>query len=89
MPAPGSAAERALHERQERKGKTVTPFSVRGLERDAAAGAAAAGVDDTPADGSNPSNRQRQQPMSKKRAKRSGPAAGAAGPTAGGQPTDQ
>ncbi len=92
MPAPGSAAERALHERQERKGKTVTPFSVRGLERDAAAAASAAGVDDLPQDASSSTNRQRQQPMSKKRAKRSGPAAGAndgSGPTTDDPTTDQ
>jgi len=38
MPAPGSAAERALHERQARKGKTVTPFSVKGLDRPGATG---------------------------------------------------
>ena len=92
MPAPGSAAERALHERQERKGKTVTPFSIRGLERDAAAGAAA---DETVQDAPNTVNRQRQQPKSKKRAKRSGPATGAAGTddaegsAADGKPTDQ
>ena len=30
MPAPGSEAERALHERQARKGKAVTPFSIPG-----------------------------------------------------------
>jgi len=71
MPAPGSAAERALHERQARKGKEVKVFTLPGLERDV--------PEATPQD-AGPVNRQRQQPMSKKRAKRAGPSGGAATP---------
>ncbi|WP_422560562.1 membrane protein insertase YidC, partial [Gordonia sp. (in: high G+C Gram-positive bacteria)] len=78
MPAPGSEAERALHERQARKGKAVTPFSIPGFDRDgkgaadgdgaagagSGAGADGAGVSDAPV------TRQRQQPKSAKRAKK-------------------
>ncbi len=63
LPAPGSAAERALHERQARRGKTVTKLSLPGLD-----------APDGPVQDAPPVNRQRQQPMSKKRAKRAGPA---------------
>ena len=96
MPAPGSAAERALHERQAKKGKKVTPFSVPGLDRAGDGEATEAGdgsVQDAP---NQPVNRQRQQPVSKKRAKRSGSgsaagpsAPGGAKPAGDGQPTDQ
>jgi len=96
MPAPGSAAERALHERQARKGKTVTPFSVKGLERDSSGGAAAdgagagAGAGSSAGAGEPPVSRQRQQPKSAKRAKRSGAAGGGAAPKPEpGSPQDQ
>ncbi len=65
MPAPGSQAERDLRARQERKGK---PFEKLSLKGDSADGAPAP-VDQEPA---APAARQRQQPMSKKRAKKSG-----------------
>ncbi len=87
MPAPGSAAERALHERQARKGKDVKVFSIPGLER--------GDTQDSVGDGAvvqdAPVNRQRQQPMSKKRAKRAGSggnasAAGAESDSADGGP---
>lgn len=61
MPAPGSAAEKALHERQARRGKSVTPLTLPGLSD------ADDQIDDVPAP-----SRQRQQPMSKKRAKAAG-----------------
>ncbi|MBK8731473.1 MAG: membrane protein insertase YidC [Actinomycetales bacterium] len=83
MPAPGSAAERALHERQARKGKTVTPFSVKGLERDASGGTDGGGAGTDAAEAQPPVSRQRQQPKSAKRAKRTG-GTGAAGGGAGG-----
>ncbi len=84
MPAPGSAAERALHERQARKGKTVTPFSIKGLDREGSgtpADQSDAPVSDAP---NQPINRQRQQPMGKKRAKRSSPSTGGPGGSTGG-----
>jgi len=87
MPAPGSAAERALHERQARKGKTVTPFSVKGLERDSSGGADAtdgSGAGSGAGEPQQPVSRQRQQPKSAKRAKRSGAAGAAGGGGAGG-----
>ena len=67
MPAPGSAAERALHERQARKGKAVQRLTLPGLD------AAAEAAQDAP-----PATRQRQQPMGKKRAKKAGPSSGPA-----------
>ncbi|WP_082589107.1 membrane protein insertase YidC [Nostocoides sp. Soil756] len=63
MPAPGSAAERAYHERLKKKGKAIPGAAV-------ATGAEAVEVDETPAG-------QRVQPKSKKRAKGSGKTAGA------------
>jgi YidC/Oxa1 family membrane protein insertase len=87
MPAPGSAAERALHERQARKGKTVTPFSVKGLERDSSGGGDATdgtGAGSGAGEPQPPVSRQRQQPKSAKRAKRSGAAGAAGGGGAGG-----
>jgi len=60
MPAPGSAAERALQERLRKRGKEVTPMTIKGLE-DSAAG-----------EGDAPTSRQRQQPIGKKRAKAQG-----------------
>jgi YidC/Oxa1 family membrane protein insertase len=76
LPAPGSAAERALHARQARKGKEPTVLTIPGLERDAEAAA--------PTDA--PVNRQRQHPKSKKRAKRSGPGGQATDGPADGSP---
>ncbi len=67
MPAPGSAAERALHERQARKGKAVERLTLPGLDEPSDAD-----VQDAPV------NRQRQQPMGKKRAKKAGPGPGRA-----------
>ncbi|GGL39940.1 membrane protein insertase YidC [Phycicoccus endophyticus] len=61
MPAPGSAAERAYHERLARKGKPV-PGAV-------AAGDGAAAGEESPG-GSTPTGGQRSQPKSKKRSKR-------------------
>ncbi|HRW18988.1 MAG TPA: membrane protein insertase YidC [Dermatophilaceae bacterium] len=69
LPAPGSAAEKALHERQARKGKTVTKLALPGLEP----------TDEVTDVQDAPVNRQRQQPMSKKRAKRTGGASGVGG----------
>jgi len=68
MPAPGSAAERALHERQQRKGKEVKKFALPGLETTPADAVPpdAAVSDGVPA----PTGGQRQQPRGKKRAKR-------------------
>ncbi len=60
MPAPGSAAERAYHERLARKGKPVPGAPVVTEESEAEAEAAAA------------KSRQRIQPKSKKRSKSSG-----------------
>jgi YidC/Oxa1 family membrane protein insertase len=64
MPAPGSEAEKALHDRQKRKGKEIVKLTLPGLERDATEETAA---DDAPKSG------QRQQPKSKKRAKKPSP----------------
>ncbi len=61
MPAPGSAAERAYHERLKRKGKPV-PGAVAAAEAEADAEAAEAEA----------KSRQRVQPKSKKRSKSSG-----------------
>ncbi len=75
MPAPGSAAERALHERQQRKGITIKKLSLPGLDSPAPQDA----VEEAPKGG------QRQQPKGKKR-KKTGPAGG---PRPGGTaPTD-
>jgi YidC/Oxa1 family membrane protein insertase len=62
MPAPGSAAEKALHDRQQRKGKPLTKLTVPGLDNDAEVV-----EDDSPTTG------QRQQPKGKKRAKKPTP----------------
>lgn len=59
MPAPGSAAEKAMQERQRRRGKDVVQFTVPGLGE-------ATAIDEP----ERP--RQRQQPMSKKRQKSKG-----------------
>ncbi|HET7398935.1 MAG TPA: membrane protein insertase YidC [Intrasporangium sp.] len=63
MPAPGSAAERALRERKQRRGQTMKELIVPGLGPDANSDAVvdAAVEDDKP--------RQRTQPKGKKRAK--------------------
>jgi len=75
MPAPGSAAERALHERQERQGKTVKKFSLPGLE---------AAPQDAPLVEPPKTGGQRPQPKAKKRNKRPGGAGGPRpGPAAG------
>jgi YidC/Oxa1 family membrane protein insertase len=64
MPAPGSAAERALQARQERRGKSYQGPTVQGL----------AVEDAPPIEGPvDPPSRQRQQPMGKKRAKKQAP----------------
>lgn len=71
MPAPGSQAERDLRERRERKGKAFEKLSLKGLDDDRTDGTPApidATVNDEPM-----APRQRQQPMSKKRAKKAGP----------------
>jgi YidC/Oxa1 family membrane protein insertase len=85
MPAPGSQAERDLQARRERKGKTFQKFSIKGLDGgapapadgDGSTGAVVAAVDEEPAP------RQRQQPMSKKRAKKAGSPRGPAGRPSG------
>lgn len=59
MPAPGSAAEKAMQERQRRRGKDVVQFTVPGL-----------GEATVVEESERP--RQRQQPMSKKRQKSKG-----------------
>jgi len=104
MPAPGSEAERALHERQARKGKLVTPFSIPGFDRDGkgaadgdgAAGAGSGAGSGAGADGAGvsdaPVTRQRQQPKSAKRAKKTAapkpPAAGGSQDSGPGGPGD-
>ncbi len=60
MPTPGSPAERALRERQQRRGRTMKELTIEGLNADT-------GVDGTSA--TDRVNRQRQQPKSKKRQK--------------------
>lgn len=72
MPAPGSAAEKALHERQVRKGKEVTKLTLPGL-------------DAAPTDAASqeaPKGGQRQQPKGKRRGK----ATGGKGPNRPGDP---
>jgi YidC/Oxa1 family membrane protein insertase len=64
MPAPGSEAEKALHDRQKRKGKEVVKLTLPGLGNDTA--------DDVVAD-DEPKSGQRQQPKGKKRAKKPSP----------------
>ena len=70
LPAPGSAAERALHARQERKGKTVQRLTLPGLHDEGGTESAAP---------EPPVSRQRQQPMGKKRAKKAKPGTGSPG----------
>ncbi len=70
LPAPGSAAERALHARQERKGKTVQRLTLPGLHDEGGTESAAT---------EPPVSRQRQQPMGKKRAKKAKPGTGSPG----------
>ncbi len=65
LPAPGSAAERALHERQARSGKEVKKFSIPGLD----SGPADSSIQDAPVV-EPPKGGQRQQPKGKKRGKR-------------------
>ncbi len=67
MPAPGSAAEQAQRERNQRKGKVHKELTVPGLQREGEAGADG----DTVVE--EPKPRQRQQPKSKKRAKNTNP----------------
>jgi YidC/Oxa1 family membrane protein insertase len=62
MPAPGSAAEKALHDRQKRKGMPVTKLTVPGLDNGADA-----------VEEEAPKTGQRQQPKGKKRAKKPTP----------------
>jgi YidC/Oxa1 family membrane protein insertase len=57
MPAPGSPAEKALHERRAKRGKPVEAFTLKGLD---------APQDDAPA---KPQSGQRQQPSRKKKKK--------------------
>lgn len=63
MPAPGSAAEEALHARQKRKGKEVEKLTLPGLTPDAPA----------EEDADAPKSGQRQQPKGKKRGKKPAP----------------
>lgn len=63
MPAPGSAAEKAMHARLERKGKAAPTRSSAVLKDNAP---------ETDADEAPKQSRQRQQPKSKKRSKGSG-----------------
>ena len=63
MPAPGSAAERALRERKKRRGQTMKELVVPGLTPDTDADAPAGD------ESSEPKPRQRTQPKSRKRAK--------------------
>ena len=79
MPAPGSQAERDLAARRERKGKAFEKFSIKGLDggkppADATDGTADSVVAADEDQAVTP--RQRQQPMSKKRAKKAGPPRG-------------
>ena len=62
MPAPGSAAEKALHDRQRRRGKEITQVSVPGL----------APADAVEIEEPIQKSGQRQQPKSKKRSKNKG-----------------
>jgi YidC/Oxa1 family membrane protein insertase len=64
MPAPGSAAYKAMEERNKRKGRATKHVTVPGLEGNGAAADAAAVDEAKP--------RQRQQPVSKKRNKKKG-----------------
>ena len=68
MPAPGSLAEQAMHDRHRKAGKEVVPLTVPNLTK---------GEDPTDAAAAEQENapRQRQQPVSKKRAKKKGGAA--------------
>jgi YidC/Oxa1 family membrane protein insertase len=63
MPAPGSAAEKALQERNRRKGRETKPLTVPGLDGSTEASEEQAAEEPKP--------RQRQQPVSKKRQKKS------------------
>ncbi len=67
MPAPGSAAERALHARQASKGKTVQKLEVPGLPNSDADAATST------TQGATTASRQRPQPKSKKRSKKKPP----------------
>ena len=64
MPAPGSAAYKAMEERNKRKGRATKHVTVPGLEGNADAAVASAVEEPKP--------RQRQQPVSKKRNKKKG-----------------
>jgi len=78
MPAPGSAAERALHDRQARQGKTVKKFTLPGLD---------SSPQDAPVVEAPKAGGQRQQPTrAKKRNKKPGGAA--AGTGVDGKPRD-
>ncbi len=79
MPAPGSAAEKAYHERLARKGKPLPG---------AAAAATDPAADETGPDGAKQQGGQRQQPKSKKRAKgkKPGSSSGTAADDAGTDP---
>jgi YidC/Oxa1 family membrane protein insertase len=69
MPAPGSAAEKALEERNRRKGRETKPLTVPGLGGSVDGAEGAEGAEgQTP---EQPKTRQRQQPVSKKRQKKS------------------
>jgi YidC/Oxa1 family membrane protein insertase len=60
MPAPGSPAEKAMHERRAKRGKPVEEFTVKGLDKSDA--------DEAP----KPQGGQRQQPSRNKKKKKSG-----------------
>lgn len=77
MPAPGSAAEKALHERQMRKGKAITKLTLPGLhgpeDGDVSGETGPSGGPGAPGTpGSGPKGGQRQQPVSKRRGKATG-----------------
>jgi YidC/Oxa1 family membrane protein insertase len=83
MPAPGSPAEKALHERRRRRGKPVPELSLPG---------GLSTTDDEAEEGAEAEDekapRQRTQPKSKKRAKKGKgkPGGGGAGPAGGTRP---
>ncbi len=72
LPAPGSQAERDLQARRERKGKAYEGPTVKGLTGPVQ-DAASSGTDGISKTDEPPANRQRQQPMGKKRGKKNRP----------------
>ncbi len=81
MPAPGSAAERAMHARLERKGKAVPGDLITAVD-------AGSTTDEQDAEEGRKASGQRQQPKGKKRSKGTGGKARASGPEADGPPVD-